>query len=115
MSGSVSRGRGIGTKIGFPTMNIALAADYVYPRYGVYKTIAYISNVPHTAITNVGINPTVNADRVTVETHLPGYEKSVYGETIYLEFLDFIRPEIKFNSLDELKAQIEKDIKEVIT
>ena len=114
MSGSVAKGKGIGRIIGFPTMNINLAANYVYPKYGVYKTIAYVSNVPHVGITNVGINPTIGGSNITVETHLPHFEKEVYGETIYLEFLDFIRPEIRFKSLAELKAQIEEDVKKVI-
>ena len=113
VSGSVMQGKGIGRKIGFPTMNIKLATNYVYPRFGVYKTIAYLSNVPHIGICNVGVNPTVNGKEVTIEVHLPHYEKSTYNESISLEFLDFIRPEKKFDSLDELKAQITKDIKEV--
>ena len=113
ISGSVSKGRGIGHTIGFPTMNIKLTTNYVYPRFGVYKTIAYISNIPHAGIANVGVNPTVNGKKVSIEVHLPQFEKSVYNESISLEFLDFVRPEKKFDSLDELKAQIDKDIKEV--
>lgn len=111
ISGSVSHGKGIGQQIGFPTMNVSMTTSYVYPRFGVYKTIAYISNVPHSAIANVGVNPTVNGKEVSVEVHLPGYTKSVYGESVSIEFLDFIRPEIKFNTIDELKAQIENDVK----
>lgn len=111
--GSVAKGKGIGHKIGFPTMNIKLATNYVYPRFGVYKTIAYISNVPHVGIANVGVNPTVNGKDVSIEVHLPKYDKSVYNESISLEFLEFVRPEMKFDSLDELKAQITKDVKEV--
>ena len=114
ISGSVIHGLGIGRKIGFPTMNIKLSDNYVLPKFGVYKTIAYIDGVPHRAVTNVGVNPTIDdSDKVTVEIHVENYTAENYSETIQLEFIDFVRPEMKFSSLEELQKQISDDIRKV--
>ncbi len=113
VSGTIVSGKKIGRLIGFPTLNLKLSDNYVLPRYGVYKTIAYIDGIPHLSITNVGVNPTIDAgDIPTIEVHLKEYEDGDYS-SLSLEFLEFVRPEIKFNSLDELKSQIESDVKKV--
>lgn len=113
ISGTIVSGKKIGRLIGFPTLNIKLSDNYVLPRYGVYKTIAYIDGIPHLSIANVGVNPTIDAgDIPTIEVHLKEYEDGDYS-SLSLEFLEFVRPEIKFNSLDELKSQIESDVKKV--
>ena len=112
VSGSVVHGLGIGRKIGVRTMNIKLSESYVIPKFGVYKTIAYIDGIPHRSITNVGVKPTVDdSSVVSIEIHVFSYTKENYSETLQLEFLDFVRPEKKFSSLEELKKQIESDIK----
>lgn len=113
VSGTIVSGKKIGRLIGFPTLNMKLSDNYVLPRYGVYKTIAYIDGIPHLSIANVGVNPTIDAgDIPTIEVHLKEYEDGDYS-SLSLEFLEFVRPEIKFNSLDELKSQIESDVKKV--
>ena len=113
MCGSLISGKGIGRKIGFPTINLKMADHYVLPRFGVYKTIAYLDGVPHLAITNVGVNPTVDMGNIpTIESHLKEYDEKEYS-SVMIEFLEFIRPEIKFSSLEELKSQIESDTKKV--
>ena len=112
--GSIVSGTHIGTELGFPTLNLKLADNYVLPKFGVYKTICYIDNVPHVSITNVGVKPTVGDNfEPGIEVHLKNFEGEPKGDVINLEFLKFIRPEIKFSSLEELKAQIAKDVKEV--
>ncbi len=112
--GTIVEGRHIGTKIGFPTLNLQLSDNYILPRFGVYKTICYVDNVPHISITNVGIKPTVsNEQKPGIEVHLKDFKGEIKGDVIILEFLKFIRPEIKFSSLEELKAQIADDVKEV--
>ena len=113
MVGTPISGKGIGRKIGFPTLNVKLSTNYVLPRYGVYKTIAYLDGIPHLSITNVGVNPTVDAGNIpSIEVHIKDYnEKEI--SSICIEYLKFIRPEIKFSSLEELKEQISKDVKEV--
>lgn len=109
--GTVIEGHHVGKTIGFPTDNIKLSTSYVIPRYGVYKTIAYISGIPHISLTDVGVHPTVNEEaEPIIETHILNYNDEDYNKTIYLEFVDFIREERKFNSLEELENQIHLDI-----
>ena len=112
--GSIVEGRHIGTEIGFPTLNLELTDNYVLPKFGVYKTICYIDNIPHVSITNVGVKPTI-ADNLapSIEVHLKDFKGEIKGDVVNLEFLKFIRPEMKFSSKEELKAQIAKDVKEV--
>ena len=111
VSGTVVHGLGIGRKIGVRTMNMKLSDSYVIPRFGVYKTIAYIDGIPHRSVTNVGVKPTVDdSSRISIEIHVFNYAKENYTESIQLEFLDFVREEKKFSSLEELRKQIESDI-----
>lgn len=111
--GEVEHGNHIGTNIGFPTLNLKLSANYLLPKFGVYKTICYVDNVPHISITNVGVKPTVGSDKPVVEVHLINKNEDIYGDIVNVEFINFIRPEIKFSSLEELKKQIEEDIKKI--
>lgn len=114
VTGYVSHGQGLGAKIGYPTENITPITDYVFPKFGVYKTIAYIDGVPHLSITNVGVHPTASkSDKPTFEVHLNNYDSNDYGKTISVEFLEFVRPEKKFSDMHELCAQIAEDIKKV--
>ena len=110
--GVIVEGQHLGMKLGFPTANIKLSTNYVIPKFGVYKTIAFISGIPHISLTNVGVHPTVNErEEAIIETHIPNYTSDDYNKTIYLEFVEFIRPEMKFESLSDLVLQIEKDMK----
>ena len=112
--GTIVSGTHIGTELGFPTLNLKLTDNYVLPKFGVYKTICYIDNVPHISITNVGVKPTVgDGFKPGIEVHLKDFKGEPKGDVIHLEFLKFIRPEMKFSSLEELKSQIGKDVKEV--
>ena len=114
INGTIVEGQHIGTKIGFPTLNIKLSDNYLLPKFGVYKTICYIDNVPHISITNVGIKPTVtNSKEPGIEVHLKDAKGKISGDVINVEFLKFIRPEKQFSSLEELKHQIEADVSEV--
>ena len=114
VTGTIVEGKHIGTEIGFPTLNLKLTDNYVLPKFGVYKTICYVDNVPHVSITNVGVKPTVsNESKPGIEVHLKDFRGAIQGDVVNLEFLKFIRPEMKFSSKEELKAQIAKDVKEV--
>ena len=107
LSGPVVMGRQIGRTIGFPTANVSVSPGSLLPTNGVYRALAN----GRKAIVNIGRRPTLdNGEDITVEAHLPGFDGDLYGQTLTLEFLSRLRPEIKFNSLDELKAQIERDI-----
>ncbi len=103
-----------GRTIGFPTANLWFH-DELLPAFGVYVTRTVVGGETIRSITNVGKRPTVKslggADRTIVETHLlDGFGREIYGRRIKVEFLERVRPELRFGSLEELKAQIEKDI-----
>jgi riboflavin kinase/FMN adenylyltransferase len=110
--GKVIHGFENGRKIGFPTANLYLAAPYVLPKNGVYLGLCYVRGIPHKALINVGINPTVGLlKEPVVECYLDDLDEDIYGETLYCEFLLHIRDEITFPTLDGVKEQIKKDLK----
>ncbi|MBR4812030.1 MAG: riboflavin kinase, partial [Bacilli bacterium] len=106
---------GNGHKIGFPTANLEMSLPYLLPKSGVYLGLFYLRGVPHKAIINVGKNPTVGLlKHPVVESYIKDVDEDLYGEYVYIAFLRRIRDEIKFNSLEELKAQLENDKKELL-
>lgn len=111
ISGTVTKGHQNGTKLGIKTANIKLDDNYVIPKFGVYKVIAYIDGVPHLSMANVGTHPTIDEeDKPVIEVHIPGMNDDLYGKAIFVEFIQYIRPEIKFKSTDELVKQVNKDL-----
>jgi riboflavin kinase/FMN adenylyltransferase len=111
LSQTVRHGRRIGTSIGVPTINLAVPPHVLTPSHGVYATRACLPDGSWRAgVTNVGTRPTVNegAD-VTVETYLLDYDGDLYGQTVRLEFFRRLRDEVRFDSLDDLRAQIAQD------
>lgn len=111
--GPVVKGDQRGRTIGFPTANLSLWDELLLPANGVYATYAWVGDRRLPAATNVGVRPTVNGSGVTVEAHLLDFDDDIYGEVVRLEFISRIRPEMRFPSLDALKAQIEADVDEV--
>lgn len=112
--GVVGYGRQVGNKIGFPTANLNVTANYVLPKNGVYKTICYVDGKPFFAVTNIGVHPTVGASsRVLVESYLLHYDENAYGKTMYVAFLSRLRDEQKFDSVDALKKQISIDLNSI--
>lgn len=119
ISGIVKSGNRIGKKrLGFPTLNIFPPQYKILPRFGVYATRVRLNSTGEVfdSITNVGNNPTVKDDiknhTTRIETHIFDFDRDIYGENIEVFFVDFIRVEEKFASLEELKIQMEKDKKE---
>ncbi len=111
LSGEVMHGREIGRTLDFPTANIAADASLVLPKNGVYATKTFLDGAIYPSVTNIGDNPTVtDSGNITVETNIIGFDRCIYGKKIEIEFVDRIRDEIKFASLEELKNQIKKDI-----
>jgi len=113
LTGIVVEGDRRGRHLGFPTANLAWEQEQL-PAFGVYVTEA---NLPHhggshLGLTNVGEKPTFDGQRLTVETHLPGFEDDLYGARMDLHFLHRIRGEVKFASVEELRAQISRDVAE---
>ncbi|MCM1991122.1 bifunctional riboflavin kinase/FAD synthetase [Oceanirhabdus seepicola] len=109
MDGIVIRGKQIGRTIGFPTINIDYNIKNLVPRGGVYYTVAEIEGQYFKGITNVGYNPTVNGNKLSIETHLLDFDKDVYDNYFKLHFIDRIRDEKKFKNIELLKRQIQKD------
>lgn len=105
----VEHGERIGRKIGFPTANIQLPDFHVVPKFGVYITRAKADGKWYSAITNVGGKPTVGSRKPCIETHLLNYHGDLYGKEIEIEFRRFLRPIEKFETLEELEAQLERD------
>ena len=101
----------IGRTIEAPTINMTLEENVLVPRYGVYATKVLISGAERMAVTNVGMRPTFNGDRVTVETNILDFDGDLYGQNACVEFYSFIRPERRFNSVEELQEQIRYDAK----
>jgi riboflavin kinase/FMN adenylyltransferase len=110
LAGPVVQGAQLGRKLGFPTANIAVAADRALPGFGVYTACAYVDEGAYRAAVNVGIRPTVNTGAPTIEAHLLDFEGDIYGHELRLEFVRRLRGEMKFAGLDELIAQIRRDV-----
>ena len=111
LSGIVAHGKEIGRTINFPTANLSVTSDIILPKCGVYATKVKLGDKEYNSITNIGANPTVNADnKITVETHIIDFSGDIYEKKITVEFIKKIRDEKKFDSLEELKHQIQKDI-----
>ncbi len=115
VKGKVIEGQKIGRKIGFPTANIKYPADIIEPAKGVYTVEVRLQNGEKlNAIANFGTKPTVSNEKEPIlEVHIPFFSQDLYGQTLKVKFLKFIRPEIKFASLGDLKAQIVLDLQEL--
>ena len=108
----VIEGKRLGRKIGIPTINQIIPEEKITPKSGVYITECEIGEDVYPSITNVGIRPTVeNNGKENMETYIIGYSGDLYYSYIRVNFYKRIRAEVKFTSLEELKTQIEKDIK----
>lgn len=114
--GTVVDGRKQGRVFGFPTANLELSENYVLPKNGVYHTHVHIKGETFTGLTSVGFNPTVSDDEIIkIETYILDFSRNVYGEKIEVEFLRFIREEIKFDDVNLLTEQMKNDLKTVKT
>lgn len=108
--GKIIHAKGLGKKMGYPTANLKLIDNFVIPKYGVYDTDIIINGERFKASTNIGTNPTVEHDGIKIEAHILDFDRDIYGEIVELELLDFVRPELKFDSIEELFDQIAKDV-----
>ena len=111
IEGTVIKGQQLGRKIGFRTANITYPPELITVPFGAYSVKVILQGQVYNGVTNIGIRPTVStSNRCSVETHIIDFNKDIYGEKIRVEFINMLRPEKKFNSLDELKKQIKYDI-----
>ena len=134
VSGVVEHGNAIGAKLGFPTANIRLDSAKQLPASGVYAVEVHLlsqqsssnaifersdlqgvprRSTPYKGVANIGTNPTVGNDRLSLEVHLLDFQGDLYDQPLTISFLHFLREEKKFASLDELKQQIAEDIKRI--
>lgn len=112
LDGVVERGAGRGRQIGFPTANVFTKAE-TFPGLGVYASITHIQSKAYASVTNVGINPTFEEETrrpIQVEAHILDFDQDIYGDNIRVEFVEFLRAEKKFGSIEDLVAQIKLDL-----
>lgn len=115
LSGTVISGRQLGRTLGIPTANLTLPEGVVTPRHGVYCCKAVTEKGTYLAVTNIGSRPTVGGHRVTVEPWILDFQGDLYGEELTLEFYRFLRPEKKFDRLEDLQSEIRKNALQVRT
>lgn len=112
IEGHIKKGDQRGRTIDFPTANLFLDG-YIEPKYGVYAVRVIIEDGPHkgswSAIANVGRRPTFDKEDILLESHIFDFSNDIYEQSIKVEFVDFIREEMKFDGIGSLKIQIEKD------
>jgi riboflavin kinase/FMN adenylyltransferase len=108
IEGVVEQGDKRGRTIGFPTANVALG-EHLRPRFGVYAVRAMIDGTWRNGVANLGRRPTIGKLQENFEVHLFDFTGDLYGKTLRVALVDFIRPEMKFSGLDQLKAQIAAD------
>ena len=110
IDGNIVKGKSIGKKIGFPTANIRVEENYkIIPKNGVYFVSCKIKNIQKFGMMNIGFNPTFGNKKLTIEVNIFDFNQDVYGENIKIEFIKFIRNEMKFQNIGELIKQIKID------
>lgn len=112
LAGKVVSGRGLGHTIGIPTANLLLPPELVTPKLGVYACKAIVDGKSYLAVTNIGSRPTVGGHQVRVESWLLDFDGDLYGKHLSLLFYKFLRPEQKFESLEEMRTEIGKNAAE---
>ncbi len=109
--GTVTQGKRLGRRLGFPTANLILPDHVVNPRHGVYYTRVATPDGVYAGISNVGVNPTVeHGQKTKVETHILNYTGDLYGRFIRVEFLRWMRDERRFDGVEQLKEQLQRDL-----
>lgn len=117
ITGTITAGKQLGRTIGFPTANLDVNdKNKLIPSNGAYAAIAVTADdSQHKAMVNIGHRPTVDVKdtSITIEAHLLDFNRDIYGQSLTLKFIKFLRPEKRFNSLEELSAQLSCDLNEV--
>lgn len=116
ITGTVTKGKGLGRQLNFATANIKVEEDYkLIPKQGSYIVKAVIDEVLIYGMMNIGLNPTVNGKKESIEVHFFNFDSDIYGKKIQIELLNRIRDEEKFESVDALKMQLKKDKQTALT
>ena len=116
LEGTVVSGYQVGRKIGFPTANLRVDFPYkLIPSIGVYAVRVQVAGQQWKGMLSIGYRPTINnGNDLSIEVHILDFQGDIYNQKMRLEFIEFLRPEIKFDSADELVLQIQKDKEETI-
>ena len=116
MQGTIVSGYQVGRKIGFPTANLQVDfANKLIPAIGVYAVRVSVNGQNYKGMLNIGHRPTINnGTDLSIEVHILDFEGDIYNQPMRIEFVDFLRPEAKFQSVDELVLQIQKDKEETL-
>jgi len=110
INGIVVKGKSIGKSIGFPTANINIAEEYkIIPKNGVYLVRCFFEKNKFYGMMNIGYNPTFGSNEKTIEVNIFDFNRDLYNKKIRIEYLEFIRDEIKFDNAEELQNQLIKD------
>jgi len=110
LSGIVSKGQSLGRTINFPTANLLIDSQHkIIPPKGVYLVSTFHDENQYYGMMNIGTSPTLNGDKQTIEVHIFEFDKNIYDDTLTIHFIEKIRDEQKFESLDVLKKQLIKD------
>ncbi len=110
LTGTVAKGKQLGRTIGFPTANIEIPENYkLIPKIGVYIVKSIIDNKVVFGMMNIGFNPTVSGTNRTIEVHFLNFDDNLYNKAISVTIIDRIRDEQKFDSIELLKSQLQKD------
>jgi riboflavin kinase/FMN adenylyltransferase len=109
--GTVTRGDDLGKKIGFPTANLSAHSEQ-FPPDGVYSAEAWLEGVKYHGVVNLGCRPTVSRDKSNrvLEIHLLDFNRDIYGQDLEIRFIQYLRPEKKFDSIEALQHQIAADV-----
>jgi riboflavin kinase/FMN adenylyltransferase len=115
ISGTISKGKQLGNTIGFPTANLQIDEKFkLIPRNGVYVVKSTINQKTVFGMMNIGFNPTVAGENLSIEIHYFDFDGDLYDQKISVSLLEYLRPEQKFDSVDLLKQQLEKDKKSAL-
>ena len=110
-SGEITHGDARGRTIGFPTLNIPYPTELVIPKFGVYASLTEVNGKMYKSVTDIGVRPTFKTDYIISETNIMDFEGDLYGKIAKIHLVDFIRGEVKFGGVEELKFAISKDKK----
>ena len=116
LEGTVVSGYQVGRKIGFPTANLRVDFPYkLIPSIGVYAVRVQVAGQQWKGMLSIGYRPTINnGNDLSIEVHILDFQGDIYNQKMRIEFIEFLRPEVKFDSVDELIAQMHKDKEETI-
>ena len=111
LTGTVIHGKGLGRTVGMPTANLSLSRGMEVPPKRVYASIVHLRSGEYIGVTNIGERPTVDSDsRWTIETNIKDFSADIYGETMTLSIMYFLRTIRKMDNLEEVRDQVKKDM-----